>query len=52
MHNSGASRRGKAKSYLAVIACDKREAFVQGSERDEAIHSFFAAGWIASPRSQ
>jgi len=25
----------------AVIACDKREAFAQGSESDEAIHSFF-----------
>jgi hypothetical protein len=24
-----------------VIACDKREAFAQGSESDEAIHSFF-----------
>jgi hypothetical protein len=32
MHNSGASRREVAESYLAVIACDKREAFVQGSD--------------------
>ena len=32
MHNSGASRREVAESYLAVIACDKREAFAQGSE--------------------
>jgi hypothetical protein len=28
--------------YLDVIACDKRKAFAQGSESDEAIHSFFA----------
>src|ERR1700704_5523148 len=26
----------------AVIACDKREAFAQGSTCDEAIHTFFA----------
>jgi hypothetical protein len=31
-HNPGASRRGNAKSYLDVIACDKREAFAQGSD--------------------
>jgi hypothetical protein len=32
-----------------VFACDKREAFAQGSDSDEAIHSFFAvAAWIAS----
>jgi hypothetical protein len=31
-HASGASRREKAESYLVVIACDKREAFAQGSE--------------------
>jgi hypothetical protein len=35
-----------------VIACDKREAFAQGSESDEAIHSSVAALWIASLRSQ
>jgi hypothetical protein len=35
-------------SRFAVIACDKREAFAQGSESDEAIHSFCAARWIAS----
>jgi hypothetical protein len=29
-------------SISHVIACDKREAFAQGSESDEAIHSFFA----------
>jgi hypothetical protein len=27
-----------AKFYLRVIACDKREAFAQGSESDEVIH--------------
>jgi hypothetical protein len=35
-----------------VIACDKREAFAQGSASDEAIHTCFAARWIASLRSQ
>jgi hypothetical protein len=40
MHNSGASRREIADSYSNVIACDKREAFAQGSS-DEAIHSYF-----------
>jgi hypothetical protein len=34
-------RREKAESYRNVIACDKREALAQGSESDEAIHSFF-----------
>src|SRR6478736_7466005 len=37
---------------FAVIACDKREAFAQGSTCDEAIHTFFADRWIASLRSQ
>jgi hypothetical protein len=38
---------------LIVIACDKREAFAQGSGSDDAIHSFFALQeWIASLRSQ
>ena len=37
MQTSDASRRGKADLCLAVIACDKREAFAQGSE---AIQSF------------
>src|SRR6266496_1237116 len=33
----------------AVIACDKRKAFVQGSACDEAIHFFlYAEEWIAS----
>jgi hypothetical protein len=39
-----------AIEIAAVIACNKREAFVQGSASDEAIQ--FAAGWIASLRSQ
>jgi hypothetical protein len=48
-HNSGASRRGIANLHLDVIACDKREAFAQGSASDEAIHScFLVALWIAS----
>jgi len=33
---------------MAVIACDKREAFAQGSDSDKATHSSFAAPWIAS----
>jgi hypothetical protein len=34
---------------MAVIACDKREAFAQGSDSDEAIHSSAAVpNWIAS----
>jgi len=35
-----------------VIACDKREAFAQGSVSDEAIHTVVSAQWIASLRSQ
>jgi hypothetical protein len=35
-----------------VIACDKREAFAQGSESDEAIHLSRGGTWIASLRSQ
>jgi hypothetical protein len=41
MQTSGASRRENADVCLSVIACDKREAFAQGSTCDEAIHSFF-----------
>jgi hypothetical protein len=46
LNNSGATRREIADVYLDVIAfhdiaCDKREAFAQGSESDEAIHSSF-----------
>jgi hypothetical protein len=40
--NSRETRGEIAKLCLTVIACDKREAFAQGSESDEAIHSFFA----------
>jgi hypothetical protein len=36
---------------LVVIACDKREAFAQGSDSDEAIQ-LQIEGWIASLRSQ
>jgi hypothetical protein len=36
-------------ALLAVIACDKRKAFAQGSESDEAIHlSSSWPLWIAS----
>jgi len=43
----------KKQATRTVIACDKREAFAQGSESDEAIHAFrYAALWIASLRSQ
>jgi hypothetical protein len=38
MQTSGASRRGNAKVCVVVIACDKREAFAQGSTCDEAIY--------------
>jgi hypothetical protein len=31
-------RGGSEKLRPSVIACDKREAFAQGSESDEAIH--------------
>ena len=33
--------REKISRRLAVIACDKREAFAHGSAADEAIHTFF-----------
>jgi hypothetical protein len=35
-----------------VIACDKREAFVQGSEATKQSIFPYAARWIASLRSQ
>jgi hypothetical protein len=44
LHNAGASRRENASVYLeceVVIACDKREAFAQGSGSDEAIQLSF-----------
>jgi hypothetical protein len=38
---------------LGVIACDKSEAFAQGSASYEAIHAcFLVARWIASLRSR
>jgi hypothetical protein len=41
------------RDFAFVIACDKREAFAQGSPCDEAIPSLcFAPLWIASLRSQ
>jgi len=41
------------RDSISVIACDKREAFAQGSVSDEAIHpSAHTALWIASLRSQ
>jgi hypothetical protein len=43
MHSSGASRRENAMSYPTVIACDKREAFAQGSEATQQ-SSFLACG--------
>jgi hypothetical protein len=36
---------------MVVIACDKREAFAQGSEATKQ-SSFVAVSWIASLRSQ
>jgi hypothetical protein len=36
---------------MTVIACDKREAFAQGSEATKQ-SSIFVAIWIASLRSQ
>jgi hypothetical protein len=42
-----------ANLHLAVIACDKREAFAQGSEATkQSILAVFVAAWIASLRSQ
>jgi hypothetical protein len=37
---------------FAVIACDKREAFAQGSEATKQSIYPLAAAWIASLRSQ
>jgi hypothetical protein len=49
MHNSGGSRRGIANAYLDVIACDKREAFAQGSNATkQSILSLLARLWMAS----
>jgi hypothetical protein len=42
MHNPGGSRCGIANVHLDVIACDKREAFAQGSKA--AKQSIFFVG--------
>jgi hypothetical protein len=39
LHSSGALRREKVRVCRDVIACDKREAFAQGSGSDEAIRA-------------
>ena len=53
---SGAHSRDRwlCPGYSATfaIACDKREAFAQGSDSDEAIHLSRLEAWIASLRSQ
>jgi hypothetical protein len=49
--NPDASRRGNAKVHPDVIACDKREAFAQGSESDEAIHSCCLMDCFANARN-
>jgi hypothetical protein len=46
--SSGASRRENADAYLDVIACDKREAFAQGSIATKQSTLSSAAAWIAS----
>ena len=52
MQNSDDQRREIAKLYPTVIACDKREAFAQGSEATKQSISPRAEVWIASLRSQ
>jgi hypothetical protein len=50
MYHSGVSRREDATACLNcsnVIACDKREAFAQGSACDEAIQTSLAAIGLA-----
>jgi hypothetical protein len=50
-----ATGRFSARYVSTVIACDKREAFAQGSVSDEAIQLAYEANkksWIASLRSQ
>jgi hypothetical protein len=50
---SGASRRENANvCQIAVIACDKREAFAQGSEATKQSILPLWPLWIASLRSQ
>jgi hypothetical protein len=40
--------RGNAIVCSAVIACDKREAFAQGTEKRRSNPDFLVAFWIAS----
>jgi hypothetical protein len=46
--NSGAWRREIEKVYLVVIACDKREAFAQGSAATKQSIGSHKESWIAS----
>src|SRR5207253_7353053 len=50
-HRIPTHSRNATKQLLAVIACDKREAFAQGIGSDEAIRATRGL-WIASLRSQ
>ena len=43
MDSPGAIRVARMRTLVNVIACDKREAFAQGSASDEATHSLFVA---------
>ncbi len=45
MQNSGAMRGGKAEVCVDVIACDKREAFAQGSKATKQPPSFLTLPW-------
>jgi hypothetical protein len=45
-------RREKAGVCRDVIACDKREAFAQGSESDEAIYASLLSNGLLRLRSQ
>jgi hypothetical protein len=50
-NNSGAMRRGNAKVCFAVIACDKRGAFVQGSAAKQSILSSWPHGLLRCARN-
>ena len=52
MQTSDAMRREIVKLYPLVIACDKRDAFVQGSEATKQSIYPRVKVWIASLRSQ
>ena len=53
LKTSGASRRERANvCQIAVIACDKRKAFAQGSGATKQSIRPLGPLWIASPRSQ